>query len=107
MGGHRTAPHAPSDGRESARRVSDGLDQGWSVGDVEGDAVRSHHGSDNIDGEVRVQGPDRDQDHRQEVTGQGAMATIDPFSSATELLDALRARRVTSSELTDLYIRRI
>src|SRR5215510_2235643 len=35
------------------------------------------------------------------------MTTIDPFASATELLDALRARKVTSSELTDLYIRRI
>src|SRR5262245_26684688 len=35
------------------------------------------------------------------------MATIDPFASATELLDALRGRKVTSSELTDLYIRRI
>src|SRR5262245_55026607 len=35
------------------------------------------------------------------------MATIDPFSSATDLLDALGARKVTSSELTDLYIRRI
>src|SRR5262245_62935054 len=33
------------------------------------------------------------------------MATIDPFACATELLDALRARKVTSSELTDLYIR--
>src|SRR5262249_34249716 len=35
------------------------------------------------------------------------MTTIDPFASATDLLDALRARKVTSSELTDLYIRRI
>src|SRR5215470_2993324 len=35
------------------------------------------------------------------------MATIDPFGSATELLDALRSRKVTSRELTDLYIRRI
>src|SRR5262249_59754043 len=35
------------------------------------------------------------------------MTTIDPFASATELLDALRSRKVTSSELTDLYIRRI
>ena len=35
------------------------------------------------------------------------MADIDPFASATELLAALRAGRVTSSELTDLYIRRI
>src|SRR2546422_5149194 len=35
------------------------------------------------------------------------MADIDPFLSATELLAALRAGRVTSSELTDLYIRRI
>jgi amidase len=35
------------------------------------------------------------------------MVTIDPFASATELLDALRARKVTSRELTDLYIRRI
>jgi len=35
------------------------------------------------------------------------MADIDPFSSATELLAALRAGRVTSRELTELYIRRI
>jgi hypothetical protein len=30
------------------------------------------------------------------------MADVDPFASATELLAALRARRVTPSELTDL-----
>jgi amidase len=35
------------------------------------------------------------------------MADVDPFASATELLATLRARRVTSTELTDLYIRRI
>ena len=35
------------------------------------------------------------------------MTTIDPFASATELLAALRGGRVTSSELTGLYIRRI
>ena len=35
------------------------------------------------------------------------MADIDPFSTATELLAALRAGRVSSRELTDLYIRRI
>src|SRR5512143_342901 len=35
------------------------------------------------------------------------MADIDPFASATELLAALRAGRVTSQELTELYIRRI
>ena len=35
------------------------------------------------------------------------MADVDPFATATELLAALRAGRVTSSELTDLYIRRI
>src|SRR5262245_49851205 len=35
------------------------------------------------------------------------MADIDPFATATELLAALRAERVTSRELTDLYIRRI
>jgi len=35
------------------------------------------------------------------------MATIDPFSTATDLVAALRARRVTSTELTELYIRRI
>ena len=35
------------------------------------------------------------------------MADVDPFTSATELLAALRAGQVTSSELTDLYIRRI
>jgi len=35
------------------------------------------------------------------------MADLDPFASATQLLAALRAGRVTSSELTDLYIRRI
>src|SRR4030095_16276959 len=51
-----TAHHAPSDGRQSARCVSDGLDQGWSVGDVEGNAVRPHHGPDDVDGEIRVQG---------------------------------------------------
>ncbi len=32
---------------------------------------------------------------------------MDPFASATEMLAALRAGRVTSSELTDLFIRRI
>src|SRR5262245_6035223 len=36
-----------------------------------------------------------------------SMAEIDPFSSATDLLAALRKKRVTSSELVDLYIRRI
>ena len=35
------------------------------------------------------------------------MPDVDPFASATELLAALAAGRVTSSELTDLYIRRI
>ncbi len=35
------------------------------------------------------------------------MASVDPFASATELLAALRAGSVTSSELTELYIRRI
>ncbi len=35
------------------------------------------------------------------------MASIDPFSSATELLRELRAGRVSAGELTDLYIRRI
>jgi amidase len=35
------------------------------------------------------------------------MADVDPFQSATQLLAALSARQVTSSELTDLYIRRI
>jgi amidase len=35
------------------------------------------------------------------------MDDVEPFSGATELLAALAARRVTSSELTDLYIRRI
>ncbi len=35
------------------------------------------------------------------------MADVDPFATATELLTALRAGRVTSGELTDLYIRRI
>jgi amidase len=35
------------------------------------------------------------------------MADIDPFATATELLAALRAGRITSHELTDLYIRRI
>jgi amidase len=35
------------------------------------------------------------------------MADIDPFATATELLAALRGGRVTSRELTDLYIRRI
>jgi amidase len=35
------------------------------------------------------------------------MADIDPFASATDLLTALRAGRMTSSDLTDLYIRRI
>jgi len=32
---------------------------------------------------------------------------MDPFASATDLLAALRAGRVTANELTDLYIRRI
>ena len=35
------------------------------------------------------------------------MANVDPFATATELLAALRTGRVTSRELTDLYIRRI
>jgi len=35
------------------------------------------------------------------------MADIDPFASATDLLAALRAGRVSSRELTELYIRRI
>ena len=35
------------------------------------------------------------------------MADIDPFASATELLVALRTSRVSSRELTELYIRRI
>ena len=35
------------------------------------------------------------------------MADVDPFSTATELLAALRTRQLTSTELTDLYIRRI
>jgi amidase len=35
------------------------------------------------------------------------MAEIDPFATATDLLTALRTGRVTSRELTDLYIRRI
>jgi amidase len=35
------------------------------------------------------------------------MADVDPFATATELLAALRARRVTSAELTELYVRRI
>src|SRR6266478_386449 len=46
-------------------------------------------------------------DRDRPVGYSGAMATIDPFASATELLDALRAGRTTSSELTDLYIRRV
>ncbi len=35
------------------------------------------------------------------------MADVDPFAPATELLAARAAGRVTASELTDLYIRRI
>ena len=35
------------------------------------------------------------------------MADVDPFSSATELLAALRTGQLTSTELTELYIRRI
>src|SRR5438445_10098645 len=62
-----TAHHAPSDGRQSARRVSDGLDQGWSVGDVEGNAVRPHHGPDDVDGEISVQGSGREESRRQEI----------------------------------------
>ena len=34
----------------------------------------------------------------------GTVADIDPFASATELLAALRAGRVTSRDLTELYI---
>jgi hypothetical protein len=37
----------------------------------------------------------------------GTVADIDPFASATELLAAFRAGRVTSRDLTELYIRRI
>src|SRR5262245_46267809 len=36
-----------------------------------------------------------------------SMADVDPFATATALLAALRARRVSARELTDLYIRRI
>src|SRR5215467_4353779 len=35
------------------------------------------------------------------------MVDIDSFASATDLLAALRKGKVSSSELTDLYIRRI
>jgi amidase len=35
------------------------------------------------------------------------MADLDPFANATELLGALRAGRVTATELADVYIRRI
>jgi amidase len=35
------------------------------------------------------------------------MAEIDPFATATNLVAALAARRVSSRELTDLYLRRI
>ena len=35
------------------------------------------------------------------------MVDIDPFASATELLAALRAGKISSTELTDLYVRRI
>ena len=35
------------------------------------------------------------------------MADINPFATATDLLQSLRARRVSAAELTDLYIRRI
>lgn len=35
------------------------------------------------------------------------MASVDPFASATKLAAALKAGKVTASELTDLYIRRI
>ena len=35
------------------------------------------------------------------------MAAVDPFASATKLLAELRAGRVSSAELTDLYIQRI
>jgi Asp-tRNA(Asn)/Glu-tRNA(Gln) amidotransferase A subunit family amidase len=35
------------------------------------------------------------------------VADINPFASATELLAALRAGRVTSRDLTELYIRRL
>ncbi|MGI8927606.1 MAG: amidase family protein, partial [Tepidiformaceae bacterium] len=36
-----------------------------------------------------------------------AAVSIDPFSSATDLLTALRERRVSSVELLDLYLARI
>jgi len=35
------------------------------------------------------------------------MASVDPFSSATELVAALRGGRVSAADLTELYIRRI
>ena len=35
------------------------------------------------------------------------MANVDPFAPAVELLASLRARRVSTRELTELYIRRI
>ena len=38
---------------------------------------------------------------------EAPMAHVDPFASATELLATLRAGRMSASELTDLYIRRI
>src|SRR5207244_9741392 len=63
----RTADHDPSHGGQSARRVSDGLDQGRSVGDVEGNAVRPHHGPDDVDGEIRVEGSSGEKGRRQEI----------------------------------------
>ena len=69
----RPAQHAPSDGRQSARRVPDGLDQGWSVGSVEGHTVRPHHGPDDVDGEIGAQGSGR------EEIDQSAAWELDPM----------------------------
>jgi hypothetical protein len=39
--------------------------------------------------------------------GDRVTAAIDPFAAATEMLGALRARRVSAVELLDLHISRI
>ena len=60
-GAGAAAEHAPSDGRQSARRVPAGFDQGWSAGNVEGHTVRPHHGPDDVDGEIGAHASGREE----------------------------------------------
>ena len=46
------------------------------MGDVEGNAVRPHHGSDDVDGEISVQGSGREEGRRQEIDEAGRVAAL-------------------------------